>query len=480
MKIAADVIDKPLHHIISLSIQQQKFPSSWKFSKIVPLHKKQSRLEKANYRPVSILSPLSKILEKVVYQQIYDYFARNKILHQDMHGYRQNRSTCTALLSMYNRWITAASKGQISGVVLLDLSAAFDLVNWKLLLKKFEIYGLDKDFLAWITSYLTNRYQSVWIDHTFSDLLQTETGVPQGSNLGPLFFMVFFNDLMYKLNCADNYADDTTLTEVSSSLDELEQKLTESCDKVTVWMRSNQLKLNASKTHILTIGTSQKLRTLQRPMKLTMDEVELREDALQNECLLGCFVSRNLKWHDQIEQLLMKLRSRLNGLQYLRHVGTFTIRKRLAEGIFNSVLCYCMPLFGGTEIEQLKNLQVMQNKAASIVCGSPPGYNRKYLFDQTQWMTVNQLVWYHTLVTVFRIRGNREPEYLSELLNVDSRNGRIVLPKFDLLICQKSFTYRGASKWNKLPEKIRELEKINCFKKSIKVWILSNVDRFLD
>ena len=84
---------------------------------------------------------------------------------------------------MYNRWITAASKGQISGVVLLDLSAAFDLVNWKLLLKKFEIYGLDKDFLAWITSYLTNRYQSVWIDHTFSDLLQTETGVPQGSNL---------------------------------------------------------------------------------------------------------------------------------------------------------------------------------------------------------------------------------------------------------------------------------------------------------
>ena len=142
----------------------------------------------------------------------------------------------TALLSMYNRLVTAASRSQLNGVVLLDLSAAFDLVDCKLLLKKFEIYGLDGDFLRWIDSYLTNRYQSVWIDHTFSDLLQTETGVPQGSNLGPLFFMVFFNDLMYSLNCADNYADDTTLTEVSSSLDELERRLTESCEKVTVWM----------------------------------------------------------------------------------------------------------------------------------------------------------------------------------------------------------------------------------------------------
>ena len=161
-------------------------------------------------------------------------------------------------------------------------------------------------------------------------------------------------------------------------------RLTESCEKVTVWMRSNQLKLNASKTHILTIGTAQKLKTLQRPMRLVMDGVELTEDPLQQECLLGCYVSRNLKWHKQIEQLLVKLRSRLNGLQHLRHVGTFILRKRLAEGIFNSVLSYCLPLFGGTEFEHLKSHQVMQNIAASIVCGFSLGNNKQTPMDDSQ------------------------------------------------------------------------------------------------
>ena len=109
VKLAADIIDKPLHHIVTLSILQRKFPSNWKFSKVIPLHKKESKLECKNYRPVSILSPLSKILEKIVYEQIYEHFTTNKIFNSNMHGYRRFRSTQTALLSMYDRWVRAAS-----------------------------------------------------------------------------------------------------------------------------------------------------------------------------------------------------------------------------------------------------------------------------------------------------------------------------------------------------------------------------------
>ena len=147
-----------------------------------------------NYRPVAILSPLSKILEKAMYEQIYNYFTNNKILHPNLHGYRRNRSTQTALLELYDRWVQAAVQGQVSGAVLLDLSAAFDLVPPDILLKKLKIYGLQEDFLSWIESYLTNRYQAVWIDHTSSEFLPLEVGVPQGSNLGPLFFLLFVND----------------------------------------------------------------------------------------------------------------------------------------------------------------------------------------------------------------------------------------------------------------------------------------------
>ena len=162
IKISADIIAPVLHHIITLSIIQKKFPESWKYSKVIPLHKKGSELERKNYRPVAILSPLSKILEKVAYEQIYEYFSNNKLFHPNLHGYRRDRSTQTALLSMYDKWVRAASKGQVSGVILLDLSAAFDLVDPVMMINKLRVYGVEEDYLAWISSYLTNRYQAVW------------------------------------------------------------------------------------------------------------------------------------------------------------------------------------------------------------------------------------------------------------------------------------------------------------------------------
>ena len=208
---------------------QQKFPTGWKFTKIVPLHKKLCPLKPENYRPVAILSPLSKILEKVMYEHIYGYFSRNNLFHPSLHGYRRDRSTMTALLSMYDKWVMAASRGQVSGVVLVDLSAAFDLVSPALLIQKLKVYGFQEDILNWISSYLTDRYQAVWIDHVFSSFLENSIGVPQGSNLGPLFFLIFFNDLpTFIKEDIDCYVDDSTLK--ASGIDEDGS-----------WMNSNSL-----------------------------------------------------------------------------------------------------------------------------------------------------------------------------------------------------------------------------------------------
>ena len=188
VKLAAEYIAQPVHHIVSLSIMQNRFPTNWKFSKVLPLHKKLDPLDRKNYHPVAILSPLSKVLEKIVYEQIYDYFSSHQLFHPSLHGYHKHRSTQTALLQMYDRWVRAVSDGQLSGVVLLDLSAAFDLVDPDLLLQKLKVYGFDDDILLWVESYLTDRFQAVWIDHAMSDFLESKVGVPQGSNLGPLFF----------------------------------------------------------------------------------------------------------------------------------------------------------------------------------------------------------------------------------------------------------------------------------------------------
>ena len=183
---------------------------------------------------------------------------KNALFISNIHGYRENRSTQTALLTMYDRWVKAAASGQISGTVFLDLSAAFDLVDHYMLIQKLKIYGLQESALSWINSYLSNRHQAVWVDHVYSDFLECKIGVPQGSNLGPLFFLIFFNDLAEEMdNAIDSYADDTTMTARGSTVNELELKLGLDCTRVYSWMLQHKLKLNPDKSWSLILGTSE-------------------------------------------------------------------------------------------------------------------------------------------------------------------------------------------------------------------------------
>ena len=481
VKVAADVIASPLHHIISLSLMQQKFPSSWKYAKILPLHKKLSTLERKNYRPVAILSPLSKILEKSIYEQLYNYFSVNKILHPNLQGYRKNRSTQTALLQMYDRWVQAAALGQVSGAVLLDLSAAFDLVPPDILLEKLRIYGLEEDFLSWIHSYLDNRYQAVWIDHVLSDFLHCDVGVPQGSNLGPLFFMIFVNDLPSILSCdMDQYADDSTVTATGKTTAEINTLLESNCATVSNWMAENKLQLNAGKTHILTLGTKDRLRIPGNQVTVSMDGIILEESPDKCETLLGCVIDADLKWHGQVAELLKKLKKRLAGLAHIKFILPFHLRKIVSEGLFNSVLGYCLPLFGACDVREIHDIQVLQNKVAQLVTHSPPRAVRNPMFDKLGWLTVNQLVRYHTLLAVFRIKRSGEPEYLAESLCNENRTGKIIVQNLKLTLAKKSFKVRGSCQWNALPAELRNLEEIGTFKKEIKLWIKNNIPRFLD
>ena len=176
------------------------------------------------------------------------------LFHPSLHGYRKHRSTQTALLQLYDKWVRAAKDGKLSGVVLLDLSAAFDLVDPELLLQKLRLYGAGDEVLGWLESYLTGRHQAVWIDHSMSDFLPCEVGVPQGSNLGPLLFLIFYNDLLEFLDCdAEAYADDTSMS-VAGTVEEIGRKLTRNCAAVTKWILDNKLKLNTDKTDLMTVG----------------------------------------------------------------------------------------------------------------------------------------------------------------------------------------------------------------------------------
>ena len=214
-------------------------------------------------------------------------------------------------------------------------------------------------------------------------------------------------------------------------MNEIGSKLTECCGNVSSWMSSNKFKLNASKTHLLLVGTAERLRNTDQ-LEVFMDGVKLQESQDKCELLLGVEIQANLKWHSQVSRLVDKLKTRLVGLGKLKFIVPYETRKTLTLGIFNSVLVYCLPLFGGCDLGQTRKLQLLQNKAAQIVSHKPPRTNRAELFDKLEWMTVSQLVVYHTLLTVFKIRQASEPEYLSKILKLDNRNGKIILsPNLD-------------------------------------------------
>ena len=480
LKLAADFVAHPIHHIVCLSIIQNKFPESWKLSKVIPIHKKGDKIQRKNYRPVSILSPVSKVLEKVVYEQIYSYFDRNHIFHPNLHGYRANRSTQTALLQMYDRWVRAANEGQLSGIVLLDLSSAFDLVDPELLLQKLKIYKFDEDILNWVKSYLANRSQAVWIDNSLSEFRHCPIGVPQGSNLGPMFFLVFYNDLPFSVShCAvDAYADDSTLTVSANSTEIIGDQLTEDCGTVVEWMVGNKLQLNTEKTHLMTVGTGARLRIQNDKVSVYMAGVELKESLDRCEKLLGCYIEPHLKWQKQIDSLLSRLQLRLNALEHLQSKVPVRIRKQIVEGIFNSVLMYCLPVFGGCDKRNINSLQILQNKAARLVCNAGWRIPRKELFAKVGWMTVRQLVCYHTALCTYRILSSREPEYLYSIMSRTNRSNRIIVPHTNLTLMQGSFCYRGATEWNALPEVVRSCQSITTFKLLLKKWIQENVEQF--
>ena len=250
VKKSFHLIQDAIKHTFNLSLQQGIFPKMMKIAKVLPVYKSGDETNPSNYRPISILPCFSKILERIMYNRLFSYLKENEILYKKKFGFEARNSTDHAIIHLVDEILQAFNENKYTLGVFIDLSKAFDTVDHQILLSKLENYGIEKQNLKWFQDYLSSRYQYIEYDLKQTELSEITCGVPQGSILGPLLFLIYINDLhsFSKIIKSILFADDTNLFFSHSNVKTLFKTVNEELVKIDEWFKANKLSLNIDKT----------------------------------------------------------------------------------------------------------------------------------------------------------------------------------------------------------------------------------------
>ena len=360
LKFLKPALVDPLTLIINQSIKKGIFPSKLKIAKVIPIYKKSDRDSFNNYRPISLLPSISKVFESVIYKQIYAHLEKFKILTEKQYGFRKKRSTELATLELIDNIIQDMEKGDLPICFFIDLSKAFDTLDHNILLKKLEHYGIKGNALKLFESYLTNRSQYVEYDGVKSDLLTILTGVPQGSVLGPLLFLLYMNDIMnastiFKLIL---FADDTTIRTSLNTIKNgkrncrnISEIVNYELDRLNIWMKANKLSINIEKTKYMLFYKHNKIIP---DLTFKINNTTLEE--VDEFCFLGLNIDCNLSWNAHIKKISSKLNRTKGVLNKLKYTLPQNVKILLYNAFVLSQINYCM-LAWGYKIDDLTQHQ---------------------------------------------------------------------------------------------------------------------------
>ncbi|CAH1256204.1 ACSS3 [Branchiostoma lanceolatum] len=450
--------------IINASIQTSEFPEDWKKARLSPIHKAGDRDAPNNYRPISILPAVSKILERAVHTQLYDYMTTNNILSEVQSGFRPGHSTQTAVHLLTERWYKAMNEGELTGAVFIDLSKAFDTLDHTILLQKMSRYGIQGPALDWFKSYLTGRKHCTSINGATSEFHQVKYGVPQGSILGPLLFIIYVNDMPECLQSCDisMYADDTVIYYSNKDFTNIENVLQNDLQRLSQWFAANSLSMNGGKCKSMLIGTNRRLASCNIP-NLAVNGVNLK--TCDKYTYLGVVIDRQLKWKDQAKAVLGKLRRSLFMMKHLNPFISTSALCTLYNAIFLPHITYACTAWEAAPDQDLQKIQSMQNRAGKLILKAPHRTPSTEVLSRLSWKDIKETLQYYNAVQTYKALNNKLPPYMRQMFvycrdqstrtTRQSTSSQLAVPKPKREIFRRSVAYRGPNVWNSLPPDTR-------------------------
>ena len=454
--------------LFNMSISQGKFPDALKNAKVVPIHKDDSRLEMSNYRPISLLPTLSKIFEKLMYARLISFFSRHSILYENQFGFQSNMSTEYAVNQVLNYIVETLEKNEIGVCIFLDFAKAFDTVNHEILLAKLEHYGIRGVALNWIRNYLTNRMQCTEIGDTQSELELIKCGVPQGSVLGPLLFLIYINDIVNssKLFNFTLFADDTSLYYSCKNTNNLESVINCELAKISDWLSANRLSLNVAKSKLLYY--TNKNRSSLKDIEIKINGEVLNE--VDSAKYLGVYMDNKLNWNVHTNNIKLRLSKGISMLAKIRHYVPESARRSLYFTFINSHTGYNLLNWGTAPSTYAATISAKTRKAIRLISFASKDEPALPLFKKHTILPLEKDMELKQLTFMWKLENDLIPNSLAR--NFRKNRNRVIPILNRLETSAKHITYAGPKIWQALPDDIKKIAYPKSFNKAVKNHLL--------
>ena len=477
LKKISKVVAKPLCIIFNRSLHEGVFPDKWKLGNLVPLFKKGDKSIPANYRPVSLLSNLGKIQERIVFKHLYNHLHSNNLLYKYQSGFRPGHSTTFQLVDIFHHICQSFDAKQYSCMVFCDISKAFDKVWHRGLLFKLRQKGIKGKLLTWISNYLSDRKQKVQINNATSSLLSVNAGVPQGSVLGPLLFLVYVNDIAENLlSLVRLFADDSSLFFSATNIQDIEGVINHDLAFISSWAKKWLVDFNPIKTVAMLFS----LRPVDYLLSLNFNNTVI--NFVENHKHLGVTFSCNGQWKAHIENILNAAYRTLGIMRKLKYRFSRQALNQMYISYIRPQLEYSSIVWDGCSEQDKTALEKLQNEAARIVTGLTRSTSIANLYKECGWDSLADRRYFQKLCFMYKCSNNLVPDYISDIIpplvcevsDYPLRNRNNLANVFTRTeTSHRSCVPSSVSCWNSLQSDLREAETFLSFHHNLKDKILA-------